>query len=73
MSAPANPKISDSEVTGMFMGLTESEAEALAAENGLTLRVSQRDSTRYPMTMDYRTDRVTVVITNDHVTQANLG
>lgn len=55
------------------MGLTEAEAEALAEENGLTYRVAQRDSMRYPMTMDYRPDRVTVVITNDHVTQANLG
>lgn len=73
MAAPANPNISDSDVNGMFMGLTEAEAEALAEENGLTYRVAQRDSMRYPMTMDYRPDRVTVVITNDHVTQANLG
>lgn len=60
------------EVIGMI------EAEAIATIEGvsseqLTYRVTRRDGESYPMTMDYRLDRINLEIDNGVVTKASIG
>lgn len=43
-----------------YIGLSEQEAEDLAAEQGLELREVGRDGECFPATMDYREDRINV-------------
>lgn len=50
-----------------FVGLTEEEATALAAELGAQIRMGQI------FTMDYRYDRITAVTEDGHVVSAQVG
>ena len=40
---------------------------------GFTLRIVERDGESYAITMDYRTDRVDVKVTNDIITEYSVG
>lgn len=55
------------------VGMTEAEAVAAARAQGLTTRVVKRDGQEFPVTMDYRTDRINLVITDGDVTRATVG
>ena len=48
--------------TGDLVGMTEEEAGEHAAAHTATVRVVERDGQPLPMTMDYRPDRVNVVV-----------
>jgi hypothetical protein len=50
-----------------FVGLTEDEATALAAEVGAQIRMGQI------FTMDYRPDRITAVTEDGRVVSAQVG
>jgi hypothetical protein len=58
------------------IGMTEAEAiatiEGVSSEQ-LTYRVIRRDGESYPMTMDYRLDRINLEIDNGVVTKASIG
>lgn len=51
-----------------FLGMTEEEAVAYAAENDVLFRVGSRDGVALPVTMDYRIGRVTADINAGVVT-----
>lgn len=55
------------------VGMAEVEAVATAQAQGLTTRVVQRDGQDFPITMDLRTDRINLVITDGKVTRATVG
>lgn len=55
-----------------YVGLTLREAKELARPD-VTIRVAGRDGSCFPLTMDYRTDRVNVYLENGTVTQATIG
>lgn len=54
-------------------GLSETDAAAVAAEKGLTVRIVARDGEHYMVTMDYRIDRVNFTVENGVVVEANVG
>jgi hypothetical protein len=58
-----------------ILGSPTSEADAIALieSEGFTARVTQRDGESLPATMDYRTDRFNLTVTNDTVTDLSVG
>jgi len=56
-----------------LVGLGEDEAMAVAKNNGFGVRVIERDGEQFPATMDYRTDRINVVVTDGIVVRAHIG
>ena len=61
------------EVADSVVGMSEVEATKTAEAKGLTVRVGSRDGEDFPLTMDYRTDRVTLTVVADTVTAATPG
>jgi hypothetical protein len=57
----------------VFVGVDESEAEVLASERGLTLRVMSRDGEQFVGTADYRDDRVNLDVVDAMVVAAWRG
>jgi hypothetical protein len=55
------------DVADTVLGMSEAEAK------GLSVRVGSRDGEDFPLTMDYRTDRVTLTVIADKVTAATPG
>jgi hypothetical protein len=56
-----------------YIGLTQAEAKQYAAENDQTIRVAGRDGKCFPLTMDYRTDRVNLYLEDGVVIAAMIG
>ena len=56
-----------------IVGMSEAEATKAAEAKGLTVRVGSRDGEDFALTMDYRTDRVTLTVVGDKVTAATPG
>jgi len=61
------------EVADSVVGMSEVEATKTAEAKGLTVRVGSRDGEDFPLTMDYRTDRVTLTVKADKVTAVVVG
>lgn len=61
------------EVADSVVGMSEAEATKTAEAKGLSVRVGSRDGEDFPLTMDYRTDRVTLTVKDDKVTAATPG
>lgn len=59
-------------VATAYLGLTEDEAEALAAADGRPYRVGARDGERFALTQDYVVGRITVTIEDGVVTAATV-
>ena len=77
---PTCPAPSNSDQNGIsrnrasaLVGMTEGKAEQCASSLNWTFRVGQHDQEFYPMTLDYRLDRVTVVIMSGLVTRVDVG
>ncbi|MBM3828519.1 MAG: hypothetical protein FJW09_07745 [Actinobacteria bacterium] len=56
-----------------LVGSSEAEALELAKTNGWEARVVSRDGEDFPITMDYRGDRVNLTIVDDVVTASTVG
>jgi major membrane immunogen (membrane-anchored lipoprotein) len=56
-----------------LVGLTKAQAEEAAEAAGYTVRVTMEDGQMFPMTMDYRTDRINIEVENGVVTRAFVG
>jgi hypothetical protein len=61
------------DVADSVVGMSEAEATKTAEAKGLTVRVGSRDGEDFALTMDYRTDRVTLTVIADKVTAATPG
>ena len=61
------------DVAKSVLGMSEAEATKTAEAKGLSVRVGSRDGEDFPLTMDYRTDRVTLTVIADKVTAATPG
>ena len=63
-------------VSQEVIGMTEEDAiqtiEGISSEQ-LTARVVRRDDENYPMTMDYRINRINLEIDNGIVTKTSIG
>ena len=70
-SDASEPSVVDAEA--LFVGQSEDDAAVIAKKNGLEVRVVERDGQQFPGTMDYRTDRVNIVVTDGKVTSATIG
>ena len=56
-----------------LLGMTESQADNCAKSLNWGFRIGQRDKEFYPMTMDYRLDRVTIKLMVGLVTRVDVG
>lgn len=56
-----------------YLGLSEADARALAATQGRTVRVVQRDDESFTVTTDYRPDRLNLVIRGGMVEAVSAG
>jgi len=54
-------------------GASEDEAISQAESQGLTVRVASRDGEMFPMTMDYRDNRINITVENNKVVDATIG
>ena len=71
---PTNPVVAlDDATSKKLIGLTEAEAEKVAAEMGWQLRVAMRDGEAYMLTKDYQTNRVNLTIVKGSVTAVVVG
>ncbi len=61
------------DVADSVLGMSEAEATKTVEAKGLSVRVGSRDGEDFPLTMDYRTDRVTLTVIADKVTAATPG
>ena len=61
------------DVADTVLGMSEAEATKTAEAKGLTVRVGSRDGEDFPLTMDYRIDRVTLTVKADKVTAVTPG
>ncbi|TRZ86865.1 MAG: hypothetical protein D4R83_03785 [Streptomycetaceae bacterium] len=61
------------DVVSALIGMTEKNAKAYALSKGWGFRVGERNGEMFPVTMDYRPDRVTILIKNDLVYQVMVG
>ena len=61
------------DVSDSVLGMSEAEATKTVEAKGLSVRVGSRDGEDFPLTMDYRTDRVTLTVKDDKVTAATPG
>ena len=76
-TAPEEPGDStdpaDSSSTDVLVGVGETNAAAVAAEQGFTVRVVARDGEWFPVTKDYREDRINFVTEDGIVVRAFVG
>lgn len=56
-----------------LLGLSEEDAEDEATERGWLFRVGSRDGMLFPLTREYRLNRVTVSVDEDEVTAVEVG
>ena len=61
------------DVADTVLGMSEVEATQTAEAKGLTVRVGSRDGEDFALTMDYRTDRVTLTVVAGIVTAVTPG
>ena len=61
------------DVADSVLGMSEVEATKTAEAKGLSVRVGSRDGEDFPLTMDYRTDRVTLTVVAGIVTAVTPG
>ncbi|MCZ3387767.1 MAG: hypothetical protein LH645_01300 [Actinomycetia bacterium] len=59
--------------TDGYLDLSEKEAKQYAAENNQTIRIAGRDGECFPLTMDYRANRVNLYLQNAVVGIATIG
>ncbi len=53
--------------------MSEQEAAEIVEAAGLTVRVAERDGEQFPLTEDYRTDRINLTIVAGVITAAYVG
>jgi|GraSoiStandDraft_5_1057265.scaffolds.fasta_scaffold516658_1 hypothetical protein len=56
-----------------LVGMMEDEATVQAMNEGYTVRVTRRDGNSFPVTRDYRTDRVNFDVEQNVVVAASVG
>ena len=53
--------------------MSERAAEVCAAANGWLYRVGERDGEQFAVTLDYRSNRVTVSVASAMITRVDIG
>jgi hypothetical protein len=66
--APLTPESSQT-----LIGMTEDEASKMATTNGWAVRIAMRDGEPFTLTMDYRQDRVNLMVEKNLVTKVDIG
>lgn len=56
-----------------ILGMSERSAQACAAAQGWGFRVVARDGEEFPVTLDYRMDRINVTVVSNKVTEVTIG
>lgn len=55
------------------LGMSESDAVSYIKDKGYLSRIAARDDESYPLTMDYRSDRINLYMRNGNVINATVG
>lgn len=61
------------EIPFCLVGMSEEDARKRVNDESMLFRVSERDGQRQGRTIDWRTDRVTVAISNGVIERAHIG
>ena len=61
------------ESADVLVGMAEADATQAAESKGWVVRIGSRDGEDFALTMDYRTDRVTLTVKSDKVTAVVVG
>jgi hypothetical protein len=61
------------EMADSLVGMSEADATKTAEGNGWQVRIAARDGETFPLTMDYRADRVNLTIVDGAVTEVLIG
>lgn len=69
----AEESLSTKSTDETFIGLDEKAAQTLAKDQKLHFRVTKRDGTDLPATMDYRPDRINATIEDGKITATSRG
>ena len=72
-SSASVPSPTSTVPTEAVIGLTVDQATTWAMNHNYTVRVVEIDGQPQPATMDYRTDRINLVVKNGVVTSAKMG
>ena len=56
-----------------IIGKTEKEAEEIAKEEGMHLRLMRKDKKSFCGTCDFRTDRINIEVEEDKISDAYVG
>ena len=71
---PTNPvAVLDNASAKKLIGLTEAEAQKVAAELGWQVRIAMRDGEAFMLTTDFQTNRVNLTIVSGSVTAVVVG
>jgi len=71
---PTNPvAVVNDTAAKKLIGLTEAEAQKVAAELGWQVRVAMRDGEAFMLTQDFQTNRVNFTISKGLVTNVVIG
>ena len=68
-----NEQLISQDRADQLIGMSESAAQVCAAANEWIFRVGERDGEFFPLTRDYRTNRVTVSVKSDIITGVVVG
>ena len=60
-------------MANQLVGMTERAAQACAMTNKWSFRTIARDGEDFPVTMDYRMDRINLKVSNDRVIEVTVG
>ncbi len=72
-TASSSPSPTSTVPTEAVIGMTVDQATTWATDHNYTVRVVEVDGQGQPVTMDYRSDRINLVINNGVVTSAKMG
>jgi hypothetical protein len=72
-TASSSPSPTSTVPTEAVIGMTVEQATTWAADHHYTVRVVEIDGQGQPVTMDYRTDRINLVINNGVVASAKIS
>jgi hypothetical protein len=73
VAPPSGVGVAPSPAVDELVGLSEKAASEVSASMGLVMRIVERDGDAFPATMDFRDDRVNVVVVDGRVTAATVG
>ncbi len=65
--------MTETEILDTLLGMSKDLANELCLHNGYTTRVTGSDGEHFIVTMDFRMDRINLILIDDIVTESSIG